>query len=342
MSERFGDFAKFLEYTSDDDREFLGNHELDKIPETLCALENSSGGWIVAGAFYDETGELIITGLDESIRPHTLFAGYESECEVFDYHTARIIAAHVKSLSRYEKPKILEGKVYRRVEGVNVISGKFARSIIASDSLNYSRDDYAVDDSNINLDTKSINEFRASITKYNFLSEQEFLRQTFIYSGKHLTFAGALMFGNILQVSAELHHSGKIFSREAYNIWQAYSDLIPRLTCMLSSQCAGSVKAALLNALLHADYNIDRHINISIIANPPRIIINNPGIICDSESIRNYRLYKIFELAGISHGMNIIKSYQPNFRLVQDFAEFRVIAEIMLEGSNSLPAPVIL
>ena len=173
MSERFSDFEKFLEYTSDDDRAFLGDDELHKIPETICALENSSGGWIIAGAFYDETGELIITGLDDSIKPHTLFAGYESECEVFD-SPARIITAHVKSLSRYEKPKILEGKVYRRVEGVNVISGKLARSIIASDSLDSSRDDYAVDDANINLDTKSIDEFRASITKYNFLSDSEF------------------------------------------------------------------------------------------------------------------------------------------------------------------------
>ena len=336
MSENFD---SFLKRTSDDDREFLGNHELDKIPETICALENSSGGWIIAGAFYDETGELIISGLDDSIRPHTLFAGYESECQVFD-SSARIITAHIKSLSRRVKPKILEGKVYRRVEGVNVISGKLARSIIASDSLDSSRDDYSVDDSNIILDTKSINEFRDSITKYKYLSEREFLRRSFIYSGKHLTFAGALMFGGILSIRAELNYCGKIFSREASNIWQAYNDLIPRLTCKLSSQCARSVKAALLNALLHADYNIDNHINILILPNPSRIIINNPGV--NTGSIRNTRLHKIFELAEISHDMNIIKSYQPNFRLIQDFAEFRVIAEIRLEGSNSLPAPVIL
>ena len=339
MSERFADFEKFLEYTSDDDREFLGNHELDKIPETLCALENSSGGWIIAGAFYDETGELIISGLDDSIRPRTIFAGFESECQVFD-SPARIIITHIKSLSRYEKPKVLDNKVYRRIEGVNVISGKLARSIIASDSLDSSRDDFPVDDSNINIDSKSIDEFRDSITKYNFLPEREFLRRSFIYSGKHLTFAGALMFGDILSVRAELHHSGKIFSCEASNIWQAHNDLIPRLTCRLSSSCSQAVRAALLNALLHSDYNIDRHVNILIVPNPPRIIINNPGV--NTGSIRNYRLYKIFELAGISHGMNIIKSYQPNFRLIQDFAEFRVIAEIRLEGSNSLPAPVML
>ncbi|MBQ6774503.1 MAG: hypothetical protein IJP48_10660 [Synergistaceae bacterium] len=336
MSENFD---SFLKRTSDDDREFLGNHELDKIPETICALENSSGGWIIAGAFYDETGELIISGLDDSIKPRTLFAGYESECGVFD-SPARIIAANIKSLSCYDKPRILNNKVYRRVEGVNVISGKLARSIIALDSLESSRDDYAVDDSNIILDTKSINEFRDSITKYNFLSQHEFLRRSFIYSGKHLTFAGALMFGNILQVRAELHHCSKIFSCEAFNIWQACNDLITRLTYRLSSSCSQAVRAALVNALLHADYNIDRHINILIISNPPRIIINNPGMI--TGSIRNYRLYKIFELAEISHDMNIIKSYQPNFRLIQDFAEFRVIAEIRLEGSNSLPAPVIL
>lgn len=346
MSERFTDFANFLEYTSDSDREFLGYDELHKIPETLCALENSSGGWIIAGAFYDETGELIISGLDDSIRPHTLFAGCESECQVFD-SPARIITAHVKSLPRHEKPKILDNKVYRRVEGVNVISGKFARSIIASEALDSSRDDFPVDDLNITLDDKSIHEFRKLITKHNFSgSQHDFLRQSFIYSGKHLTFAGALMFGDILNIRAELHHSGKVFSREAYNIWQAYNDLMPRLICRLSSQCARSVKAALINAFLHADYNIDKHINILIVSNPPRIIINNPGIIPDSDSIRNTRLHKIFELAGISRGLleglRIIKSYQPNFRLTQDFAEFRVIAEIVLEGSDSLPAPVIL
>lgn len=337
MSENFD---SFLDRTADDDREFLGDHELYKIPETICALANSSGGWVIAGAFHDETGELIFTGLDDSIRPRMLFADYE--CSVFDY-PARIIAAHVKVLPYNQKPKILDGKVYRRIEGINVISGKLARTIFASEALDSSRDDFPIND-NILLDQKNIDEFRKLITKYNFLPEREFLRRSFIYSGKHLTFAGALMFGNILQIRAELQHSGKIVAIESSNIWRAYSDIIPRLTCRLSSQCAASVRAALVNALLHSDYNIDKHINISIIANPPRIIIDNPGIICGS--VRNKRLGKIFELAGISHGLHeglrVIKTYRPNFRLSEDLADFRVIAELELEGKNNLPAPILL
>lgn len=336
-------FDSFLNRISGDDIEFLGYYDLHKIPETVCALANSSGGWIVAGAFHDETGELILSGLDDSIRPRMLFA--DCECEVFDY-PARIIAAHVKALSHNEKPRILDGKVYRRIEGVNVISGKFARSIFASEALDSSRDDFPVE--NISLDSKSIREFRRTVTNLSGLTEHEFLRRSFIYSGKHLTFAGALMFGDILQVRAELQYSGKVFALESSNIWRACHDIMPRLTCRLSSSCAASVRAALVNALLHSDYNIDKHINISIIANPPRIIIDNPGIIrgSGSISIRNKRLYKIFELAGLSRGLQeglrVIKTYRPNFRLSEDLADFRVIAELELEGVSKLPAPVLL
>ena len=336
MSENF---AAFLNRISGEDCEFLGYDELHKIPETICALANSSGGWIIAGAFHDETGGLILSGLDDSINPRILFAG--CECEVFDY-PARIIAAHVKALSHNEKPKILDGKVYRRIEGVNVISGKFARTVFASEALDSSRDDFPVE--NMPLDRKSLSEFRHSVTKLAGFTGQEFLRRSFIYSGKHLTFAGALMFSNILQIRAELHYSGKIFALKAPNIWLACHKIIPRLTCRLSSPCAEAVKAALVNALLHADYNIDKHIKISIVPNPARIIIDNPGII--RGSVRNKRLCKIFGLAGISRGLHeglrVIKTYRPNFRLIEDLTDFRVIVELELEGSDKLPDPVLL
>lgn len=324
MSAKFSSFEDFLRKTANQDRQFLRGDELYKIPESINALANSFGGWIIAGAELDTQDNIIISGLPDNTKI------FRPDSQIFD-SPARIIIFPVEALSWHDKPQNLHNKVFRRVEGVNLMSGRHAKILMASDSLEFSRDDFPVFDS---LDEDCIKNFRSILTnlhdEYKFLTHQEFLRRSFIYSGKHLTFAGALMFGQRLNIRAELHHT-QIISLEANNIWDAYTKILPRLTLKLSNRCADSFREIFINALVHSDYNIDNHININIISNPPRVIIDNPGTI--RGNTRNLRLQKIFSLAGINtHGLDSVKLYEPSFNLRQDMLNFRVSATLSLEG----------
>ena len=326
VSEKFSSFADFLEQTANQDRQFLRSDELYKIPESVNALANSSGGWIIAGAEIDSQDNIIISGLDENIKI------FRPDTQIFD-SPARIIIFPVESLSWHDKPQNLNKKIFRRVEGINLISSKFYSSLMAADSLEFSRDDFPVD--NISLDDESIKKFRLTVMKfheqYKYLTHKNFLRKTFIYSGKYLTFAGALMFGDLLRIRAELNNNGQIISLESKNIWRAYSEILPRLTIKLSDRCADSFREIFINSLVHSDYNIDNHINITINSRPARVIINNPGTI--RGITRNLRLQKIFSLAGIrTNGLDFIKLYDKSFKLNQDMLNLRVSATLSLEG----------
>ncbi len=321
-------FAEFLERTADDDRQFIGIDDLHKIPSTVCALANSSGGWIVAGAERDINDDITITGLNDDPEK---YIPAEIPHEIHEF--AEIAAIYVPTLEWYRKPIVLNGQVYRRVEGENVISGKWARSVMTADALEFSRDDCPV--KNITLNDNDINEFT---TKFSAISHDDFMRKCGVYSGKHITLAGALMFGELVNVRAVLSYSSGHAELERHNLWRAYSDILPRLTARLSGKCAAALREVFVNALLHADYNIDRHIDIAITSSPPKITITNPGTI--RGTTRNYRLAKLFRLSGMSGGgMKPIYDYAPNFKLEQDMLNFRVNATITLEG---LPAPILL
>ncbi len=314
MSEKFSSFADFLQQTANQDRQFLRGDELNKIPESVNALANSLGGWVIAGAEIDSQENIIISGLDENIKI------FRPDSQIFD-SPAKIIIFPVKSLSWHDKPQNLNKKIFRRVEGTNLISSKFYSSLMAADSLEFSRDDFPVN--NYSLDDESIKNFRRLVIKfhdeYKSLNHQNFLRKSFIYSGNYLTFAG------------ELHNKSQIISLESKNIWRAYSEILPRLTLKLSDRCADSFREIFINSLLHSDYNIDTHINITINSRPARVIIDNPGTI--RGTTRNLRIQKIFSLAGIrTKGLESIKLYEPSFKLNQDMLNFRVNATLSLEG----------
>lgn len=255
----------------------------ERFAETVCAMRNSLGGRIE----YD--GQVI----------------------------------YVPPLIWYRKPATHKGRVYRRIDGENIISGTWARSIMASHE--FSRDDFPVMRA---LDNEQVNAFRDAVISrndsYRHFTPREFLRRTGIYSGKYITFAGALMFSRCIHVRAVLSHKGQVTEASARNIWSAYTDLLPRLTHKLSGKCSALMRESLINALLHSDYNIDTHINITITSDPPRAVIDNPGLI--QGDIRNYRLKKIFSLAGITHSHNGV------IRLKQDILNFRTSANILLEG----------
>ena len=215
--------------------------------------------------------------------------------------------------------QVLGGKVYRRIEGQNVISSSWARSVMASRS----GDDFPAEDSH--LDDEAVDAFRRSVLGrneyYRQFARTEFMRRTGILSGKHVTFAGALMFGQSLRVRAELRHKGIHAEIERRNIWDTMNDILPRLTRSLSAKCADDVRSALASAMLYADYSIDTRINIAVLSAPPRIETDYPGII--RPSIRNHRLAKMFALAGFSRSF---------FPAEQDMLDFRAVSSIHIEG----------
>ena len=205
-------------------------------------------------------------------------------------------------------------------------------------ALKFGGDDYPL--MNAYIDPDCLNEFRERVItlhdEYKKFTAGEFLTRSYIFSGKYLTFAGALMFGNIIRVTATLNHDGKQVVIEAQNIWEAYTNLLPRLTSKLSSRCRKIYREAFINALLFSEYNINNKINVTISSKPPKVSIDYPGII--TSTTRNHRLKKIFELAGILES----KHNELDIMLEQDTLNLRVKASFELEGPAQLPQPVIL
>ena len=267
------------------DTQILARDELHRIPECVNAMSNSSGG---------------------IIKP-------EGKSDIF-----------VEALNWYEKPIALNGRVWRRIDGVNVICGAWAKSVMACRD---SCDDFPAEDTA--LDSELLEDFRKAVVSrnedYSAFTHDEFLRRAGIFSGKHLTSAGALMFGEKLNISAALKHGELHAEIHESNIWGAYTRILPRITRALSAKSAGEVKNALTNALIHSDYNIDTRIDISILSQPARIIISSPGII--TNSIKNHRLHKLFTLAGIS-SRHITTEY--------DMLNFRTLSTIHIEGSTPI------
>lgn len=343
MSVNFSNLTEFLERTSSDDREFLAEGDLFKLPEAACAFANSSGGWIIFP--FDE---------DSSRGASVYIVHYEFEIAFEDLisfvqsiraKTEKIIALYIPSASWNEKPMKFDGKIFRRVEGQNIISNRRAAAVIAGDSLTSSRDDRPAMNCYINLE--SLNDFYQTVinsrAEYEILKPSEFLGRSYIFSGKYLTFAGALMFSNILRIRASCNYSGGRVELTALNIWEAYKNILPRILPVLSYKCGAAFREIFINSLLHSDYELDNKIFITMTSNPSKVLINNPGIIRSAS--RNKRLEKIFRLAKIStgqRGMTVIKNYSPSFKLNQDMLNFRVSAELKLEGPEELPRARIL
>lgn len=281
----------------EEDIQILSTDEHYKIPECVNAMQNTSGGIIRI----EGRGEI-----------------------------------RVSPLEWHEKPIALDGKVWRRIEGQNVICNAWAKSIMASRTA---CDNFPV---NVSLNDKYIDEFlKIAISLHpeleNF-SRNEFLRRTGIFSGKHVTSAGAFMFGDNMKINAVLTHKNINAELEAPNIWEAYTNILPRITSRLSIECAYAVRELIVNALLHSDYNIDKRIIITIASNPSRILISNPGIFAGT--LRNHRLAKLFTLSGITgttntnhYSLQNVMKYSPTFILQQDMLNFRVNASLRLEGN---------
>ena len=261
------------------DTQILQPDELLSLPEYINAMSNSSGGIIMPDGQPD---------------------------------------IHVQALMLHQKPALLHGHVWRRIEGQNVRCGKWARAVMARRDP---CDDFPAEDTA--LDTELLEDFLRAVVRNNKnfspLSRDEFLRRTGIFSGKYLTSAGAFMFGNGLNVQAVLKH-GNIFAElQEHNLWGAYTRMLPRIIRALPGKASVEVRNAFVNSLIHADFYISNSIYVYILARPARIVINTPGII--SNNVRNHRLYKLFRLAGVSAG---------TFVAVYDMLNFRTVAAVPL------------
>ena len=344
----FSSLAEFLKITQNDDREFLSGDEISSVAPTVCAMANSSGGWIILGAVREFAGErlpddeITITGLKNSnININSLIPrGISFEVQFLD--SEKILIIKISPLSWQEKPLFFNGFCYRRVEGVNLISSRSSASLLTYDLSN---DDKRAE--NFYINPESLNEFHERVIKlhdeYKNFSTEEFLCKTFIFSGKFLTFAAALMFGNIIRVRAILEAANGRIEIEAQNIWDAYKNILPRLVKKLSPGCSNAFQEIFINSLLHSDYRAGNLIEILITSKPPKVLIINPGIIRDK--IINPRLKKIFAFSGIyikHRNLETIKKFMPSFKLEQDMLNFRVKAELKLEGISKIKKPVIL
>ena len=300
------------------DTQIISREESYKVPETACAFANSSGGVIVGDGF--DAAKFIPPDVP-----------YVAE----DY------GVYVPPLVWHKKPALCHGRVYRRIEGENVISGLRAKIIMAGEAHDSSRDDYPVE--NMTLREESIRRY-CDKANDSGMPREKFLRKIGVYSGKFMTFAGALMFGEILRIRAVMDYSGHV-EISAVNIWDAFTEILPRLVYPLSSKCAEAFTEMFINSLLHADYNADNRINFVITPNPPKVFADNPGTI--RGTIRNHRIRKILAMSGMIkrrkiHGLDIIRDYMPSFRLDENMLDLRTSATLILEGKSILPKPVML
>ncbi len=314
-----------MDFCWNKDTEIIGRDNIHRIPETVCAFANSSGGRIICDGF-DPLSLSLPKEVPYVIEPPDTI--------------------YVPPLAWHKRPASLNGRVYRRIECQNVISGAWAMSVMAGDGLEPSRDDYAVD--NVSLRGQCIDAFHRRVTalhgELKDYTRDEFLRRTGVYSGKYLTFAGALMFGDIVKVCARLDYSGGHAEIGAVNIWEACTDILARIASALSDRCALAFREIFINAMLHSDYNSGSEIDIDITSSPIKVSVSNPGTV--RGVTRNYRLKKIFSLSGITdsklHGLEAVRRYMPSFTLEQDILNLRTLAMITLEGRGVLPGPIIL
>ncbi len=354
------ELEKFLSDIGDADCEFLSPRELYRFPEVCCGMANGDGGWIVLGAKRGEDGPEIEGAADPvlpepQLRQILRETGFDPvlsfrvlSCDGRELPAVRVAPADWRS-----RPVRAAGAAYRRVEGVDLVSGQCARVRMALDALEVLRDDHPVGGLSVSdLNARDIESFREAVVRQNplwgGLSEVEFLKRALALdpSGA-VTRAGQLLLGEGEPVRGLFRGTSPEYV-SARNLWSACTDLLPRLCGSASQACVGAIRECFLNALIHADYDAG---GVEAERGWATLVFSNPGLPrteVPGESVaRNYRLMRMFALVGLAHnegrGLEIVRAFDRGFRLRRDVLELRTVAELPLEiaeimGATGSPA----
>lgn len=345
------ELEKFLSDIGDADCEFLSPRELDRFPAVCCGMANGDGGWIVLGATY-ENDEPEVEGvadpvaLEQQLRLVLRNFREISFDPVLSFQTLssegrKLPVVKVAPADWRKRPVRAGGVAYRRVEGVDLVSGQSMRVSMALDALEVLRDDHSLQGLSVSdLNARDASAFREAVVRRNplweGLSEVEFLKRTLVLDASGtLTRAGQLLLGEGEPVRAVFKGTSSE-SVHARNLWSACTDLLPRLAESVSRPCVAAIRECFLNALSHADYDagsveVERGRTTLMFSNPGLPRAKAPG---DSVS-RNYRLMRMFVLAGLAHGegrgLEFVRAFDRGFRLRRDVLELRTVAELSLE-----------
>ena len=364
LSGRFASLPDFLDRTAEEDREFLPEGALDRFPAVCCGMSNGVGGWIVLGAEWDEDAPVVHgvsdpSGLERRLRTvlageRVLSADTVSSFRVVEAEGVPLLIARVDPAEWWRRPVCVGGDyirgVYRRIEGVDVVSGKRACFRLALDALERLCGESAVPGLTVSdLHEESAASFREAVTarrpEWRELSPERFWARTLVLSDGALTRAGWLLLGKksarVRAAFNEGTEDEEIF--EVRNLWRAWSDLLPRFCSGLSGPCAAALRECFVNALVHAEHDAG---SVRLTGSGDRVRIENPGLSRSrhGESLcRNERLMRMFRLAGAAsgegRGLDRVRSYRSGFELRQDLLELVTIAELDLERALALPEP---
>ena len=356
--------SDFLGRTAEEDREFLPEWDLDRFPAVCCGMSNGAGGWIVLGVEWDEDAPVVHgvpdpSGLERRLRTvlageRVLSADSVSSFRVVEAEGVPLLIARVDPAEWWRRPVCVGGDytrgVYRRIEGIDVVSGKRVCFRLALDALERLRGESAVPGMTASdLHEESAASFREAVTarrqEWRELSPEEFWARTLVLSDGELTRAGWLLLGkHSARVRAAFNEGTEdeeIF--EVRNLWRAWSDLLPRFCSGLSGPCAAALRECFVNALVHAEHDAG---NVVVTGSGGRVRIENPGLSRSrhGESLcRNERLMRMFRLAGAAsgegRGLDLVRCYRSGFDLRQDLLELVTIAELDLERAVPLPEP---
>ena len=359
---------KFLPDTTGSDESsppdcaFLSLRQLDRFLPVCCGMANGDGGWIVLGATQDDE-ELTVEGvadieeLERQLRLSLRGYGQISFDPVLSFKTLKsgdknLLVARVGSAEWFRRPLCVGGDyvhgTYRRIEGVDVISGSAVRLRLALDALEVSRCDHPVPGLLVqDLEAAGIASFREKVLEHRpqwrALSEVNFLKRALVLDdGGRVTRAGQLLLGADGPELARLTRQGENTQGDgAYNLWSAYSALLPRLCEGVAKECVPAIRECFINALLHAEHDagrveIETEIKTETGQNGGVVSFVNPGLprtqLLGGSEPRNYRLMRMFKLAGLARaegsGLGIVRSYAPKFCLRWDAQTLRTVAEL--------------
>lgn len=364
-ADRFVSWPDFLERTVQEDREFLPEVAVDRFPAVCCGMANGAGGWIVLGALWDEEAPVLQgiadpSSLERRLRAalaggRALSADSVSSFRVMNAEGVRLLLVRVEPAEWRLRPVCVGGDyfrgIYRRIEGVDLVSGGCARFWYARDALERLRDDLPLSGLSVSdLHEESVVSFREAVTalrpRWAALSLENFLARTQVLADGSVTRAGHLLLGKrgtrVRAVLLDASGEEEIF--EVRSLWKAYVDLLPRFCTGLSTACAAVLRECFVNALIHADHDAG---TIRVTGDPHTVRVENPGLprTCrPGESLcRNPRLMRMFRLAGVAKGegcgLTSVRADRPGFSLRQELLELVTVAELDLERAPVLSEP---